>query len=135
MIRGLVYFSLVFGVGFILGTFRVLIVVPLVGDRVAELLEAPLMLAAIYLAARFVTRHFEASSRVEYFYSGLLALLLLLVVELTLVLALQGLSIREYLAERDPVAGVVYVVMLLIFAAMPWLLGKGRAAAIDRGDL
>lgn len=131
MIRGLVYFGLVFGIGFILGFVRVLWVVPLVGDRMAELLEAPLMLAAIYFAAHFVTRRFEASRRAEYLYSGLVALLFLLVVELSVVLALQGQSIRDYLVERDPVAGAVYVVMLMIFAAMPWLVGKRRVAASD----
>ncbi len=134
MIRGLVYFALVFGVGFILGFFRVLIVVPLVGDRVAELLEAPLMLAAIYFSARFVTQRFRASRKVAYLYSGLLALLLLLLVEFTVVLALQGSSIREYLSERDPVAGAVYVVMLMIFAVMPVLLGKARVEASDYGN-
>jgi hypothetical protein len=135
VIRGLVYFALVFGVGFILGFFRVLILVPLVGDRLAELLEAPLMLAAIYFSSRFVTRRFVALRRVEYFYSGLLALLILLAVEFTVVLALQGLSIREYLAERDPVVGAVYVVMLVIFAVMPVLLGRARVEAASNGNL
>ena len=134
MIRGLVYFGLVFGVGFILGTIRVLWVVPLVGDRTAELIETPLMLAAIYFSARFITKRFEASRRVAYLYSGLVALLLLLIVEFSVVLALQGLSLREYLAERDPVAGAVYAVMLVIFAAMPWLLSKRRAGASSRGN-
>lgn len=132
MLRGLIYFSLVFGVGFILGTIRVLLVVPLAGDRMAELFEAPLMLVAIYFSARFITKRFNASRRVEYLFSGLVALLILLIVEFSVVLALQGISIREYLAERDRVAGIVYVVMLMIFAAMPWLIGKGRADASDR---
>ena len=45
-----------------------------------------------------------------------------------MVLGLQGLSIPEYLAERDPVTGGVYVVMLIIFMVMPWLVGKTRSA-------
>tara|TARA_B100000287_G_scaffold64775_2_gene56273 strand:+ start:2428 stop:2817 length:390 start_codon:yes stop_codon:yes gene_type:complete len=124
VLRGVVYFCLVFGVGFILGTIRVLWVVPHLGVRTAELIEAPLMLAATYLAARYATRRFRASRRVEYLYSGLLALILLLIMEFSVVLGLQGLSIREYLAGRDPVAGAVYVVMLIVFALMPWLIGK-----------
>jgi hypothetical protein len=36
------------------------------------------------------------------------------------------LSLSEYFVERDPVAGSVYVLMLLIFAAMPWVLGGRR---------
>lgn len=129
MIRGIVYFGLVFSVGFVLGFVRVLWVVPLVGDRTAELIETPLMLATIYVSARFITQRFRALRRVEYLYSGLVALLLLLIVEFSVVLGLQGLSVREYVAERDPVAGAVYVGMLIIFSVMPWLVNKGRAVA------
>jgi len=128
VIRGAVYFSLVFSVGFILGVIRTLWVVPRVGERAAELLEAPLMLAAIYFAARFITQHFKASSTVDHLYSGVVALILMLTVEFSVVLALQGKSIAEYWAERDPVAGAVYVVMLSIFAVMPWLVSRRRAA-------
>lgn len=128
MIRAAVYFVLVFGVGFVLGIIRVLWVEPQLGQRLAELLEAPLMLAAIFFAARFVTQRFRASREVDYFYSGLMALILLVSVEFSVVLGLQHLSIREYLAERDPIAGAVYVVMLAIFAAMPWLVGRRHAA-------
>ncbi|GAB4379704.1 MAG: hypothetical protein Kow00121_34360 [Elainellaceae cyanobacterium] len=38
------YFTLVFGTGFILGVIRVLWVVPYLGTRWAELLEMPIML-------------------------------------------------------------------------------------------
>ena len=126
MNRGFVYLILVFGVGFILGIIRVLWVAPRLGERTAELLEMPLMLATIYLAASFTTRRFKASRRVEYLHSGLVALVLLLLVEFSVVLGLQGLSIREYLADRDPVAGGVYVIMLIVFAMMPWLLNLSK---------
>jgi hypothetical protein len=49
---GHVYFLLVFGTGFVLGTVRVLLIVPLVGHRTAELPEMPLMLIITVLAAR-----------------------------------------------------------------------------------
>lgn len=129
MIRGVAYFALVFGVGFILGTIRVLWLEPQLGQRSAELIEVPPMLAAIYFAAIFIVKRFKASHRVAYLYSGLVALSVLLTVELSVVLALQGLSIHEYLAQRDPVAGVVYVVMLIIFAVMPWYIGKRHVTA------
>jgi hypothetical protein len=86
------------------------------------------MLIAIVLSARFVVRRFPASQRGSYLVSGGVALLLLVVVEFSAVLGLRGLSIGQYFAERDPVAGSVYVLMLIIFAAMPWLVASKRAA-------
>ncbi|MEE4184641.1 MAG: hypothetical protein V2J12_02605 [Gammaproteobacteria bacterium] len=124
MLRGAAYFMLVFAVGFALGVVRVLWLVPLVGERAAELAEMPVMLVAIFYAARFVTRRFPASRERDLIISGGLALGVLLAVEFSVVLWLRGLSINQYLAERDPVAGTVYYVMLLVFAAMPWAVGR-----------
>jgi hypothetical protein len=50
---------------------------------------------------------------------GGIALALLLAAEFSLVLSLRGLSIEEYFADKDPVSGAVYFVMLLVFALMP----------------
>ncbi|MGE3976218.1 MAG: hypothetical protein AB7F94_01355 [Nitrospira sp.] len=51
------YFLLVFGAGFVLGIGRVFMVVPLLGERAAELLEIPLMLGVIVAAAAWLVRH------------------------------------------------------------------------------
>jgi hypothetical protein len=128
IIRGAIYFGLVFGVGFFLGVLRVLWLVPLVGERLAEFAEAPFMLSAIFLAARFVTRRFPAQRPIEYLASGGLALVLLVAVEFSVVLGLRGLSIGEYFAARDPIAGGIYVILLIAFAVMPWTIGRIRAA-------
>jgi len=49
---GALYFVFVFGAGFVLGTIRTLWVVPHVGTRMAELVEAPLMIVVTIMAAR-----------------------------------------------------------------------------------
>jgi hypothetical protein len=54
---GVLYFALVFGAGFVLGTVRTLWLVPRVGTRTAELMEAPIMLVITILVARWVVRH------------------------------------------------------------------------------
>jgi hypothetical protein len=51
---GVLYFGLVFGVGFVLGTIRTLWVVPRVGTRKAELMETPIMLVITIVAARWI---------------------------------------------------------------------------------
>jgi hypothetical protein len=124
----------VFGIGFLLGVVRVLALVPRLGERWAELVEAPLMLVAIVLSARFVVRRFPAARRAAYLISGGIALLILVLTELSVVLGIRGLSISRYLAERDPLAGSVYVLLLIAFAAMPWVVGgrpppSGEASA------
>jgi type IV secretory pathway TrbD component len=122
---GALYFALVFGAGFVLGTIRTLWVVLRVGTRWAELMEAPIMLVVTIMAARWVVRHlaipFVSSARLG---MGGTALGLLLVAEFGLVLWIRGLSIREYLATRDPVSGTVYYVMLGAFAVMPLLVAR-----------
>jgi len=54
-----VYFVLVFGTGFVLGPIRILFLVPRFGVRVAELMEFPVMLVVIVLAARWLVRKFQ----------------------------------------------------------------------------
>jgi type IV secretory pathway TrbD component len=55
---------------------------------------------------------------------GGVALSLLLIAEFTLVLWLRGLSIRQYLAARDPVSETVYYLMLAVFAVTPFLVAR-----------
>jgi hypothetical protein len=120
---GAIYFGLVFGAGFMLGTIRVLWLVPAVGTRTAELLEMPVMLTVIILSARWVVRHFSmpytASSRLG---MGGMALVLILLLEFTVVLWIRGLSFNQYIEGLDPVTGTAYFVMLGVFAVMPLLV-------------
>ena len=124
LIRAVVYFGLVFGAGFLLGPIRVFWLTPRVGERFAELLEAPVMLVVIVFAARWLVRRFPASSRVSDLGSGILALLLVLGAELSVVLGIRKISVSEYIFQRDPVAGWVYLCLLLVFAVMPCVLAR-----------
>ena len=119
------YFGIVFGVGFVLGPIRVVWAVPRFGERVAELLEAPLMLVAMIWATQWTVRRFRLRASVPSLVgTGVTALALLLFAELTVVLKLRDLTLSAYVAGRDPVSGGVYLVMLGLFAAMPWLVGR-----------
>jgi len=124
------YFGVVFAVGFLLGTVRTLWLVPVVGERNAELMETPIMLAVIYFSARWLVRRFHLSrdSLTDRIAVGAVALSLLVLVEVTVVLALRGLTLRAYLSSRDPLSGLVYVASLLVFAALPPILGAVEGA-------
>ena len=127
---GLLYFALVFGAGFMLGPIRIFWIAPRVGARTAELLEAPVMLLVSVFVARWIVRRLgvprKPASRLG---MGAIALSLMLLAEFTLVLWLRGVSIHQYLAERDPVAGTVYYATLGVFVVMP-LLVERKASAI-----
>ncbi len=122
---GALYFALVFGAGFVLGTIRTLWIVPIFGTRIAELMETPIMLVVTIFAARWVVQHlaipFSPSKRLAV---GCFALGFLLVAEFTVVLWLRGMTINEYFASQDPVAGTVYILMLVVFAIMPLLVSR-----------
>ena len=124
---GVLYFALVFGAGFVLGTIRILWVVPRFGARMAELMETPIMFVVTIIAARWVAwRLAVPSTPFSRLGMGCVALALMLVVEFTLVLWLRGLTVTEYFASRDPVSGTVYYVMLGVFAIMPLLVARKR---------
>lgn len=119
------YFALVFGVGFALGPVRILWAVPRFGERRAELMESPLMLAAIVLTARWIARRSASPNTSAGFVAvGVLALGLLLTTELMVVRSVRGFTIEEYVRSRDPVSGSVYLVLLGLFALMPFLVSK-----------
>jgi hypothetical protein len=133
LIAGFAYFSLVFGAGFVLAPLRLLWLLPRVGERAAELIELPLMLVVAALAAKWVLGRFcrgcRSGRRIAI---GAIALSLMLVAEFGLVLPLRGLGPLEYLATRDPVSGTAYYLALLLFALMPWLLGRPRRTRAQR---
>lgn len=127
------YFALVFGAGFVLGAFRVAMVVPRLGVRAAELLELPLMLVVVYFAARHVVRRFALPPAwVPRLRVGAIALVLLFAAELLLAVALQGRSVGDYLASRDPVSGGAYLAAVLAYAAMPAILARFEASSTGR---
>ncbi|NTV87567.1 MAG: hypothetical protein HGA21_12590 [Burkholderiaceae bacterium] len=131
------YFGIVFGVGFLLGAVRVPFLVPRLGERVAELAEMPLMFVAIFLAAGHVVRKYDASvAPLGWVRVGALSLAFLVAAELLLAVVLAGRGIAESIAGRDPVSGSVYLAMLVVFAAMPWLrrrLGARRSGGQPHG--
>lgn len=122
---GALYFTLVFGAGFALGPIRILWAVPRFGARMAELMEMPIMLVVIIFAARWIVRRLAVpSTPSNRLGMGCVALALLLVAEFTLVLWLRGMSLSEYFANRDPVSGTVYYVVLVVFALVPLFVAR-----------
>ena len=120
----LAYFALVFGAGFALGVVRTLWLVPRIGERNAELAETPLMLVAVFLAARFLVRRMTLTGRAQLLATGFGALALLLLAEAGVVVIARQESLPAYVQSRDPLAGTVYLLALLAFALAPLAVGR-----------
>ena len=121
----LIYFLLVFAAGFLLGTLRILFLLPVMSARYAELLEMPIMLCVIYFSAKMITSKTSPENKDrDHLLIGALALLFLLIAEFTLVLVLRGISIWAYFTTHDPVSGSAYVFSLVLYLLMPFWVGK-----------
>ncbi len=133
----LVYFAIVLGTGFVLGIFRVPVLVPRIGERWAELIEMPIMAAVIFFAAGYVLHRFpEIRSPGRSLVAGFLALALSVAAELGLAVLLQDQTLSEFIRSRDKVSGSVYVALLLVFAVMPRIrLSRGAQAAPGGGRI
>jgi hypothetical protein len=118
------YFGLVFGAGFVLGTLRVTLAAPRLGERVAELVEAPIMLLVTIVAAGWIVRRLALPRGLQRLGMGLVGLGLLLGAELAVVLLIRGVTLGQYVASRDPVSGAVYLALLGAFAFVPLLVGR-----------
>jgi hypothetical protein len=122
---GLVYFLLVFAVGWVLGPIRELWVVPHFGRMTGLLSEAPIMLIAMFVSAWWVIRRFDLPRTFGTTISmGLVALGLLIAAEIAGVLWVRQLSLPGYLRSFTTAPGVVSLVMFLLFAAMPTLVTR-----------
>jgi len=131
---GVIYFLLIFVLGWILGPIRELWAVPRLGRLTALLFEAVIMLIGMFLAARWVMRFFNVPQTLgSTIAMGLVALAILVPAEIAGVLWVRGLSLGEYLASFATAPGLISLVMFLLFAAMPTLVTlvrRGRARAV-----
>ncbi len=119
------YFLAAFGAGFLLGPIRVLVLEPRLGAVAAVLIEAPLLLAVIVVAARVVPRLLGVPPRLGPLLSvGFGALALQQIADVTVGYALRGLGLKEQLARLATPEGAIYVALLLAFALMPALVNR-----------
>jgi len=94
---GLIYFLLIFALGWVLGPIRELWAVPQFG-RIALLVEAVIMLTATVVSSRWVIRRFNVPQTLgSTIPVGLVALGILAPAEIAGVLWVRGLSLQDIL--------------------------------------
>ena len=119
------YFALVFAVGLMLGPPRVLWLEPWLGKTIAVLLEAPLLIAAMWFAARLA----PAWARVQggwlsYLCIGFAALLLQQIADLAVGFGFRGMTLAEQTAYFATPAGLIYILTLIAFALIPLIRSR-----------
>jgi len=119
---GATYSAIIYVVGFVLGTVRVLLMVPRIGEVAAVLLETPVMLAASWIVSRWCTRRFvippEVSPRLA---MGGAAFALLILGEVGVSMFTFGRSWEGTVAAYLSLPGFIGLSVQVIFALLPVL--------------
>jgi hypothetical protein len=116
----LVYWAVVFALGFVLGTIRVLWLAPAAGLIPATLMELPVMFGASWLASGWLVRRFAINSAGGGLAVGVLAFALLVAAESTLGVAMMGMTPAQWLAEFRQPHALLGLAGQVLFALMPW---------------
>ncbi|UYV16174.1 hypothetical protein [Porphyrobacter sp. ULC335] len=117
---GAAYWAIVFALGFVLGTLRVLWVAPAIGLLPATMLELPVILTASWFAAGWLVRRFAIASRGEALAAGALAFAILMAAECALASVLTGQSPAQWLAGPRQPHALLGLAGQVVFALMPW---------------
>ncbi len=114
------YWAIVFALGFVLGTVRVLWVIPMVGLMPATLLELPIILTASWFASGWILRRFAIATRREALSLGVLAFAVLMAAECALAGVLSGQTPAQWLAGLRQPHALLGLAGQVAFALMPW---------------
>jgi hypothetical protein len=124
---GAIYAVIVFLIGFVLGTIRILLVAPRLGDTPAVILETPIILAASWFVCRGCVGRFRVRRRVGLrFVMCAVAFLVLMAAEFALGELVFGRSLVEQLAGYGSTPGVIGLAAQIVFAAFPVMQVKMR---------
>jgi hypothetical protein len=116
------YFAIVFVAGFALGTIRVFVLAPILGELGAVLLELPIMLAISWFACRAVIRRFAVPAGWDHRASmGAMAFVLLMLAELGLSLFAFGRPAGAFLVSLTSPSGAIGLSGQIAFGLFPLL--------------
>jgi hypothetical protein len=119
---GLLYFVIVFAAGFVLGTLRVIVLLPLIGEIAAVAFELPVMLVISWLACRRLATQFSVPARIPHRLAmGAAAFGLLMLAEFSLSAFLFNRSAAEYFALFLTASGLLGIGGQIAFGLFPIL--------------
>ena len=124
---GLAYFVIVFVVGFMLGTVRVLVLLRHLGELGTVLMELPIMLTVSWVVCRWlVDRCHVPNVWPHRLAMGSMAFGLLMSAELGMSVLAFGRSVADHLASYRAWPEAMGLAAQVVFAAIPSLQMRGR---------
>ncbi len=123
LFTGAAYVVAVFAAGFVLGVLRTLVLVPLLGELAAVLMELPVILSIAWLVCTRILRRWPLLPPGALGMGGI-AFLLLMGAEAGLSTLLAGRSLAEHLALYAQLPHLMGLVGQLAFALFPWIQAR-----------
>src|SRR5690242_4011583 len=119
---GTLYALIVFLIGFIFGTVRVLLVVPRLGETAAVLLEISLILTGSWFVCRWCVERLDVVRSVgPRSLMGVVAFLVLISAEFALAVWLFGRPMAQQLFAYRSTIGAIRIAAQVVFATFPIL--------------
>ena len=119
---GLLYFTGVFCVGFILGGLRIMLLEPILGELLAVAIEVPVILVGCWILCARAIKLKEIPPRwPDRLVMGIIAFVCLFVGEVLLSIVFFGQTLTQFLASFLLAAGLLGLGGQLLFALFPLL--------------
>ena len=126
---GIAYFLIIFAAGAVLGTVRVLLLIPLLGELPALMLEIPVMLVLSWIVcARLVARGTGPAHPRALLEMGSVAFALLMAAETALAMLAFGRPLAAHLAHYGTAEGLAGLAGQICFALIPLVQGRLHGA-------
>jgi hypothetical protein len=122
-----------FGAGFLLGTVRVLLVAPAMGEFQATLVELPFIMTICWYQSLYFVKKLDADSLLDRIGMGFIAFGTLMVLEVAGSLFIFHKTLDEFLKDSSSAKGTLGTVCQFISSLSPvWQLLMGTHKRIDK---
>lgn len=120
----LVYGSLVFVGGFVLGVIRELLLIPMAGRRAGHWIEFPVLLTIVAMVAKFSVLRLHETARRYLLALGIGGTVVLLLLESGFALYVMRVPFEKYLQSFDVSSGELFPFGLLFMVIAPFVVNR-----------
>jgi voltage-gated potassium channel Kch len=119
-VAGLAYFGIIFPIAFALGTLRVLVLIPRLGELVALFVELPILLIISWVVCRRLIERIDVPPTLsERFVMGATAFAVLMLAEICGATFGFGRSLSEHFEQYWSLSGMLGLAGQIVFALIP----------------